>query len=405
MPKHHTRKPHRNSGKIKLIVLTVAVIIILALTVTATYVMNYKPTIDVVDNPFGTTASTVVTTPPPITGDDPSSETTKKPEAKPYTVRKEEFFNILVVGKDRVGQNTDVIMIASYDVKNGNVSIMQIPRDTYFEIDGTPHKINSVYSLFFSRAYRDGSKNPANDGMASFASAIQQNMNIAIDFYVLINLDTFREIVDILDGVEVYVPADLDYDDPDQDLYIHLKKGLQTLSGKDAENFIRFRNGYITADIGRIDAQKIFMSAFAKQFKEKLSIANIQPLAEQILKNVTTNLSLLDCVYFGQNMLSVDLSNLNMITLPGTDARSNVTSGLWYYILHRDDTLALINAHFNVFTDDITPEIFDHAEAFNDGSKEHFNKIYFTPLSEDFDELSKTADSIIDNSIDIPMIH
>lgn len=61
--------------------------------------------------------------------------------------RKSGFYTMLVVGHDQVAVNTDVIMLVSFDVANGSLSVMQIPRDTYIEYKGTSHKINSVYGL------------------------------------------------------------------------------------------------------------------------------------------------------------------------------------------------------------------------------------------------------------------
>ena len=61
--------------------------------------------------------------------------------------RKSGYYTMLVVGHDQVAVNTDVIMLASYDVTNEKISVIQIPRDTDFELGGSAHKINSQFAI------------------------------------------------------------------------------------------------------------------------------------------------------------------------------------------------------------------------------------------------------------------
>ena len=68
--------------------------------------------------------------------------------------------------------------------------------------------------------------------------------------------------MDNLSGIEIDLPYDMDYEDSSQNLSIHLKAGKQTLGGKEALGFLRYRSGYVTGDLGRIDAQKLFLNAF-----------------------------------------------------------------------------------------------------------------------------------------------
>ena len=85
---------------------------------------------------------------------------------------------------------------------------------------------------------------------------LARSFGTPIDFYAQLNLDGFVNIVNAIGGVDVYIQEDMDYEDPLQNppLKIHLKKGMQHLDGKKAEQFIRFRYGYAAADIARIDA-------------------------------------------------------------------------------------------------------------------------------------------------------
>lgn len=83
-------------------------------------------------------------------------------------------------------------------------------------------KINSVYA--------GGGK----DGMERLAARLKDLFGFPVDGYVLVDLEAFQKTVDLVGGVEFDVPMDMNYEDPSQNLYIHLQKGLQTLDGEQA---------------------------------------------------------------------------------------------------------------------------------------------------------------------------
>ena len=92
-----------------------------------------------------------------------------------------------------------------------------------------------------------------------------------------------------------------------------------------------------------------------------------------------------------------------MMTLPGVEARSNVDSGAWYYIMKRYDTLALINRYLNVFTDEITDSIFDRSHVFTDSTKQHINAIYYADASLSTDDAYTASGILGGDDPDIPL--
>jgi LCP family protein required for cell wall assembly len=81
--------------------------------------------------------------------------------------------------------------------------------------------------------------------------------------------DAFRETIDALGGVEFDVPQNMNYDDPQQGLSIHLKKGYQLLDGDKAEQLVRFRN-YPMGDIDRTKVQFDFLYSFGGVYKKEI---------------------------------------------------------------------------------------------------------------------------------------
>lgn len=196
------------------------------------------------------------------------------------------------VTKDRTGE-----------VQRGSVKILSIPRDTRMEFPG-------VGMAKINRANVDG-------GAALAAKVVSRNLNgVPVDRYVRVTTDAFRELVDMVGGVEVFVPQRMYYTDVTQNLKIDLPQGWQTLNGDRAEQFARFRNDQY-GDIGRVQRQQ----ALLKSLRQRLTSPSLLPRLPQIIqvmwKYVDTNLSLeetLTLVSFG---LSLDEDDVKMVMLPG----------------------------------------------------------------------------------------
>lgn len=333
-----------------------------------------------------------------------------------------ERYSFLAVGTDQSQSLTDVIIIATYDINNKNIALVQIPRDTHVKVStklilddnasiskdnfdksaDKDLKINTVYSharKLFDTTFKALEKecknkslseieqicskscisisaqsmkdyldetNQANQtkmynsfrdsfGMKYLSILLYYNFGVPVDFYAKVNTSGFRKIVDAIGGVDVVIQQDMDYEDPDQDLYIHLKKGPQHLDGKKAEQFVRFRHGYVQADIARMDAQKIFMTAFIKKVFSIESISKYDDIVEQIQKNLSTNLSLQETLYFATNVLDIDFSQIVMITLPG---QSEYIGEVSYYLPGKDAVIQTVNTYLNKYKNPLTADNF-----------------------------------------------
>lgn len=266
-------------------------------------------------------------------------------------------YNFLIVGLDKVSNSTDIMMVVSYDVKNGKINVIQIPRDTYFHTDGVSvTKINSYYSIFLRRAKNDGVDDPEGRALSNLAALIEHNFGIRLNYCAVVGVQGFVEIIDAVGGVWLDVPNDMRYDDPYQDLHINIKKGYQHLDGEHAMQFVRYRKGYIEQDLGRQDALKNFMAALMSQLKSNLTVSAVSDIVKAVMEHMYTNIGFADFVYFAKQALSVDLNNIMMATLPGESAMVSRAS---VYVLYRDDCVDLINRYLNVFDEDLTADDFD----------------------------------------------
>lgn len=377
--KRVNRKPKKTAAAV--VAVLVALFVILAAVITILLV--YKPTYGV-DLPFMTTDETggygIVVTDP------------QGGEVVPQ--RNQEQVNFLILGKDRWAFNTDVMIIASYNVTDGAISMMQIPRDTYIDVGRGNHKANSLLASFYNEALRNGEKDPIAAAIKGMEETFEQVFCITIDYYAMMDLNGFVNIVDALGGVEVDVPFNMKYKDPIQGLNINLKKGLQTLDGDKAEQFIRFRADYVEGDIGRVDAQKIFIGACLNKVKSSFNVSTIAKIAEEVLEYVKTDIPLQDLVYYAKKALSVDLDKMTMLTLPGIQGRQYDTSGTWYYIAYRDGTLSAVNKYFNSYNFDVTVDMFDKDNALYDSAGTYMHSIFLTEHKEEESYTASNAEDI-----------
>lgn len=269
--------------------------------------------------------------------------------------RKEDFYNFLVIAKDKSGMLTDTMMVVSFDVPNEAISVLQLPRDTSVNYNDNLRKLNSVYGSGY-KSKKGSEKEKVTEGIKTLNTVIVQNFGIVIDRYVIIDIEGFREIVDTIGGVDVYVQEDMVYKDDYQNLDINLKKGMNHLDGKKAEQFVRFRKGYINQDLGRIDAQKIFMAAFLDKLFSKSSIIKIPELIGHFMEYVTTDVTLQEATYLGTRLLDMGMSGITMHTLQGTAGSNTYVNGASYFSPYKLANIDLVNKYFNVFNKDLGPD-------------------------------------------------
>ncbi|MBQ8332111.1 MAG: LCP family protein [Clostridia bacterium] len=228
-------------------------------------------------------------------------------------------FNVLVAGSDEAAGLSDVLMLLSLDRDTGEVCVLQIPRDTYAAYtDGSYRKINGAANAL--------------GGMEPLRDLLSHAFGLEIHRYVRISADAFRKAVDALGGVEIELPFPMNYEDPAQGLYIHLPAGKQVLDGKAAEQFVRYRAGYVRGDLERMDAQKLFLGALFQKVKNSMNPLTAMKLVASLLSEVETDLSMGDFMTLAKEAFSISADQLSFVTAPGEDVIAP-KSGASYYVL------------------------------------------------------------------------
>ncbi len=271
----------------------------------------------------------------------PSSSQTQTTANESTSGRKEDFYTVLLCGTDDGNGGTDTIMLMGVDVKNGAINVVSVPRDTLVDVSWNTKKINSTYN---------------NGGIDKLESELEETLGIPVDYYVKVDLKGFVKLVDKIGGVYFDVPINMDYDDPTQDLHIHVNKGYQKLDGDTAIGVVRFRHnndgtGYGTEDVGRIETQHAFLSAVAEQTLKVGNLSKIGSFAQIFSDYVDSDLSVGNMIWFGKQAVNMGSDNIHFSTLPGDS--NGKYMGKYYYILDPAETVTMVNETINPYKTDL----------------------------------------------------
>ena len=281
--------------------------------------------------------------------------------------------SILCAGIDNVGNNTDAMIVVTLDIEAKNAYMLQIPRDTYVDKGTNNGKINNLYSSGLSRGM---SSNEAIENMKSF---ISRAFSLPIDYYLVFDLETAKGIIDTIGGVDVYIPFDIEYYDEELGREISLSKGKQLLLGEDALLFVRHRASYLEGDIGRLDAQKIFISSLVGKLKSDLPLSAIISVTKEFLNGSETNIPFDLAVALVMNAFSdTESYKAHYITAPG-EAIFDEKTKLWYYVLNRE---AMSEVLSNYFSPQFNYDLFDEGKIFIKEDNIGFVNIYYAPRVE-----------------------
>lgn len=181
--------------------------------------------------------------------------------------------NVLITGVDSgaIGRtksnygvgNTDTLEVATVNPKKQTITFTSIPRDTLVKLNtdsGDDYvKINAAYSI---------------GGIKKTESAIEQLLDINIDYYANVDMGALEKVVNALGGVTVDNPFEFTYEGHT------FPKGTQKLNGTNALKYSRMRYNDPNNDYGRQKRQQQVMKAVVKKFKSASSVTAINKLLD-----------------------------------------------------------------------------------------------------------------------------
>ena len=217
-----------------------------------------------------------------------------------------ERFNLLVLGVDErlddLGRS-DTMLFFSVPSDGSQPLLISIPRDTMIwkkELQ-IYDRINNIYPT---------------DGIDATVQMVRNLFGVPVDGYIKVNIEGFVELIDIMGGVRIVVDEAMDYEDPYQDLYIHIQPGEQILDGQTSMEYVRFRADG-TGDIGRIARQQKFLKAAMDQALSMNNLSKIPNMIRQGFSMVETNVSINKLLSLANTIIRNGISDFHSAMLPG----------------------------------------------------------------------------------------
>lgn len=304
---------HRRLKKVLLIVLIVVLAIILAAVVAVYAVLGRLNHVDRSSVASSSSTSSIASD----EDVDPNASDTVDPNSITWSgvnaLSSDHVYNILLIGQDRregeSTQRSDSMILCSINTETGKLHLVSFLRDMYVQIPGhTDNRINAAYAY---------------GGMSLLDETIQQNFGITVDGNVEVDFDEFKTIIDIFGGVDIELSsAEASY--VNAEVGSSLTKGTNHLNGEEALSYARCR--HLDSDFGRTERQRTVLLALAGKMKS-LNIVEVGKLVNEVLPNVTTDLSSTSILSYATKVLPIigDSSNISTGSIPQVGEYSSQT--------------------------------------------------------------------------------
>ncbi|MBQ2759730.1 MAG: LCP family protein [Clostridia bacterium] len=227
--------------------------------------------------------------------------------------------NFLIIGVDKGGRNSDVIMMMSLNKETKKIFLTSFFRDSYTYINSSYGdkyaKINAAY---------------ANGGAKKLIETLQNDYKIAIDHYVSVNFTSFVKIVDLIGGVDItvqpYEAKAVGLDCPSGE-NVHL-------NGEQALMFCRIRKCDADGDVSRTRRQRMFISSLIKRTQE-LSVSEVAEVIETLFEYVKTDCSSVQLISYATQALINKWYNYEIISqsVPSLEHRMDYRGYAWVWIV------------------------------------------------------------------------
>lgn len=297
-----------------------------------------------------TTVKETTTAPPETT----EAEVVYQEAAPAPLYAHDEVTNILLIGVDGNDNwgRSDTMMLLSLDNIHSKIKMTSFLRDTYVSIPGySPDKLNAAYAY---------------GGVSLCIETIEYNFGIDVDGYAILNFATFRNLINAIGGVDVYLTQDeIDYINAQvaQNNQANLiaegtTEGMVHLTGGQALWHVRNRGGEVNGtyfygtDWDRVDRQQRMFKGIINGLTS-LSFDEVSTMAYTVLPYVTTDLS--------ASELAGHISNAPAY-LSYSIERMSVPTDYWQnsYYYHAGSVLEITN--WDALRRDISTFIYENIE-------------------------------------------
>lgn len=234
-------------------------------------------------------------------------------------------------GYKKTNMRSDTMILCKFSYETGEIAMLSIPRDSRVNIRGRrePEKITHAHSY----------------GGANLAvKTVKDYLNVDLEYYVAVDYEAVKQIVEAIGGVDIDVPRRMSYKDTKYNppLIIDIQPGQQTLNGDKALEFLRFRS-YPEGDLGRVEAQQLFMKEFIKQTLQPKNITRLPKMVKTYFEYVDTNIPITAALKAIPVLDDINMDSVNMARLQGDTPTIN---GLSYFVAYEEQKEQMVREMF-----------------------------------------------------------
>lgn len=242
------------------------------------------------------------------------------------TQEQSEVVSFLVCGIDEMNGWADGIFLVRIDKTNAAYTLISIPANTRLYVGGADRAIGSLTAL---------------ESYSFLKQKVTAITGLPVDYYVAVEMEGFKELVDLAGGVNFEVPVDMKYKDPEQALKIDLKAGMQRLDGNKALQLVRWR-GYENSIEGRHQTQMAFFKAFASAVFKTANVFKAQSIVSTIFESIHTDMTATDFLANASLIFSFDTFAVTTHEYPG---RYVVENNVEWYVPSTDGAFTMFEIY------------------------------------------------------------
>ena len=278
------------------------------------------------------------------------------------------YYAVGLLGEEETSA-TEALMLICHDKNKGTLNILEIPQDTYLGnsdlwsvkkaglVWGNPAPLDwcefegkRLYKAEIAEHEAAGHTISQRTGSASYnlISIFNEQYSLPVDEYFMIPQAAFVKLVNLVGGVDVELEASMKVGT------VTYQKGLATLDGDAALQYVKTRDSGTKGDIDRILRQrKVFLALFQRlcsQTQQQLEEESLAPVMKGSTP-IRTEMSTAELVELVMTLADIEPASMTAQILPGEVTAYDSTS---YYSVYRSDLLTQLNTYFNPYGETIT---------------------------------------------------
>ncbi|WP_404468975.1 LCP family protein [Sutcliffiella horikoshii] len=241
-------------------------------------------------------------------------------------------FSVLIMGIEDYssgGENgrTDTLIVATLNPKEKTMKLLSIPRDTlvYYEHLGYESRINHAHAY---------------GGKEMTIEKVEELLEVPIDYYTTVNFEGFKNVIDIVGGVDVEVPFDFTEKSDVDNSVLQFTEGPMNLNGEEALAYARMRKQDPRGDFGRNDRQKQIIQAAMSEMLKPGNLLKVDNIAKEMGENVQTNIRVSEGIGLSKLYAGFNSSSMENVTLEGAD---DTSTGAYYFVPYEESILEVRN--------------------------------------------------------------